>query len=483
MQRNLIRETPAMAGQNATVMGWVSSMRAMGKMIFFTLRDRTGEIQCTVLTGANDEVKSALAGIREESVISVTGMINARPANTVKAEMLTGAIEMLVESVNVFSVSDPMPFPVSGDGYEIKEELRLEYRYLDMRRPRVRRNIIARAELFRILRDIMREREFVEVDTPVLTKGTPEGAREYLIPSRNKPGEFYVLPQSPQQFKQLLMVGGIERYFQLARCFRDEDVRADRSQEFTQLDIEMSFVNREDVMAMTEGIVLSLFDQLEKERAEGKGAPEWQEFLKRPLRLQSREFPVLTFAEVMEKFHTDKPDLRTNKDDPFELAFCWVIDIPLFEYSEQEKKLVSSHHPFTMPHQDDMAMLDTAPKKVRSLGYDLVCNGYEVGGGSIRIHDPVLQQKIFALLGISEEEQQIQFGHLLRAFKFGVPPHGGIAPGLDRFLMNLLGEATIREVQPFPKTGSGNDLLMGAPSPLPQHRLDELHIAVKKESK
>jgi len=479
MKRTLIKESHQSVDQEATFLGWVDTRRDMGKMVFIDLKDRTGIIQCTLLPNVSDEAKAVAAEIRPQFVVSITGTVVKRPEKMVNADKAHGDVEVLVSALEIVSISETPPFPLDTDGTEIKEELRLEYRYLDMRRNRVRRNMVVRSKVFGMIRDIMTDMEFLEIDTPVLTKGTPEGAREYLVPARNKPGQFYVLPQSPQQFKQLLMVAGMEKYFQIARCFRDEDVRADRHQEFIQLDIEMSFVNQEEVMAMAEKMFVTLIEKIQDYKATDKDWPEWLEFVKNCPRLQSKEFPVMTYAEAMEKFGTDKPDIRNNPDDPNELAFLWVVDFPLFEKTS-DGKLASSHHPFTMPHPDDLDKLESDPESVRSYAYDLVLNGYEVGGGSIRIHDPKLQKRIFTTLGISEEEQERQFGHLLKAFEFGVPPHGGIAPGLGRLLMILLNEKSIREVIPFPKTGDGNDLLMGAPSPLPAHRLDEANISVKK---
>ena len=479
MKRTLIKESHNNIDKEVTLIGWVDTRRDMGKMVFIDLKDRTGVVQCTVLPNASDDVKKVAAEVRPQFVISISGTVVKRPEKMVNADKSFGDVEVLVSGLEIINSSLTPPFPLETDGTEIKEELRLEYRYLDMRRDRVRRNMVVRSQVFSMIRDIMRDMEFLEIDTPVLTKGTPEGAREYLVPARNKPGEFYVLPQSPQQFKQLLMVAGMERYFQIARCFRDEDVRADRHQEFIQLDLEMSFVTQEEVMETTEKIFTTLLDNIKNYKVTEKDWPEWAEFVKNVPQLQSKEFPIMTYAEAMERFGTDKPDIRSNPDDPNELAFLWVVDFPLFEKTS-DGKIASSHHPFTMPHLEDIDKLDSDPFAVRSYAYDLVLNGYEVGGGSIRIHDPQLQKKIFTLLGIDEEQQQMQFGHLLKAFEYGVPPHGGIAPGLGRLLMILLKEKSIREVIPFPKTGDGNDLLMGAPSPLPDHRLDEANIQVKK---
>ena len=303
---------------------------------------------------------------------------------------------------------------------------------------------------------------FWEIETPYITKGTPEGAREFLVPSRLHAGEFYVLPQSPQQFKQLLMVSGIEKYFQIARCFRDEDNRGDRQPEFTQLDIEVSFLEEKDIRELVEEMTIKL---VEKEFSH--------------LHISQKPFPVLTYTESMEKYGCDKPDLRKDKSDKTELAFCWIVNFPLFEKSETEKCLVSAHHPFTRPQDSDLELLDSAPEKVKAHAYDLALNGFEVAGGSLRIFDHALQKKIFQILGVTDEDINLRFGHMLEAFTYGVPPHGGIAFGLDRLIAILQGEENIREVIAFPKTGDAKDLMMGAPSPLPDPILDDVHIKLR----
>jgi aspartyl-tRNA synthetase len=305
------------------------------------------------------------------------------------------------------------------------------------------------------------EKDFLEIETPILTKGTPEGAREFMVPSRLWPGKFYVLPQSSQQFKQLLMVAGAERYFQIARCFRDEDTRGDRQAEFTQLDIEMSFIEQEDIFQLIEPMMIELVEKLYPNK-----------------KIMSKPFPRLTYAECMEKYGTDKPDLRTNKEDPDALAFMWLIDPPMFKFSENEKKLVASHHPFTMPNLEDMKEYPDEPKKWRALGYDLVLNGFEIAGGSIRIHLRDIQQKVFELLGVGENEIKNRFGHMLEAFEFGAPPHGGIAPGVDRLMAILQNEPNIREVIVFPKTGDSRDLMMDAPNYTSRKSLDQANIEI-----
>ncbi len=307
------------------------------------------------------------------------------------------------------------------------------------------------------MRQFFNQRQFLEIETPILTKGTPEGAREYVVPARLFPGKAYVLPQSPQQFKQLLMIAGFERYYQLARCFRDEDTRGDRQPEFTQFDLEMSFVEQEDILQLIEQMFVQLIEQINSLSNLSK-------------KITKTPFSHLTYAQAMEKYQTDKPDLRQDKNNPNELAFTWITEIPLFQYSEEEKKIVAGHHPFTMPDQRDLDLLDKDPLKVRSLSYDLVLNGYEIGGGSVRINQPALQQNIFQILRLSNKDIQERFGHLLTALSYGAPPHGGIALGIDRLIMILANQPNIREVIAFPKTTDGRDLMVGAPAEI-EHKI------------
>lgn len=341
----------------------------------------------------------------------------------------------------------------------------MEYRYLDLRDPKMQQNLTKRSKVLRFLNNYFKDNGFVEIETPNLTKGTPEGAREFVVPSRKHPGKFYVLPQSPQQFKQLLMVAGLERYFQIARCFRDEDSRGDRQPEFTQLDVEMSFIEEEDVLEIIEGMMIKLIETIFPEK----------KFSKKP-------FPRLDYDEMMTKYNSDKPDLREDKNNPDELAFAWIVNMPLLEYSETEKKWVSSHHPFTSPKNTDPKSLDMDKLgKIKAKAYDLVLNGYEISGGSIRIHKRDLQNKIFEILGLTAPEIEARFGHILKAFEYGAPPHGGIALGLDRLLMILMNESSIREVMAFPKTGDDRDLMMGAPSQVSEKQLKELGISIGKK--
>lgn len=439
--------------------GWVDTVRDHKKIVFLDLRDRSGKIQIV-----GDE---KLKGLSIEDVVTIKGLVKKRPEKLVNPKMKTGTIEMEATEVKIHSKSDPLPIPVEGDGYNIDEEARLKYRYLDLRRERMSNNLQIRSQMLLFIRNYLAKEKFVEVDTPILTKTTPEGARDFLVPSRLQQGSFYALPQSPQQYKQLLMVAGIERYFQFPRCFRDEDPRKDRAYgEFTQLDIEMSFVEQEDILQLTEQMFTSMVKELFPDK-----------------HIAQSPWPRLNHADVMKEYGTDKPDLRKDKNDPNELAFSWTIHFPLFTEQAAEDyfhgsgkaKFAPSHHMFTAPHPDDIPLLDTDPMKVRGLQHDLVLNGFEVGGGSIRIHQPEVQEKVFDLIGFTEA-QKADFNHMLTAFKYGVPPHGGIAPGFDRLLMALQGEPSIREVIAFPATSGGRTAVMDAPSPASPEQLKELGI-------
>ena len=464
MKRKLNKDISKSVGEIVKVEGWVHSRRDHGKIVFIDLRDRSGLLQVVFVPGSKAYQK--VASVRPEWVISIVGKINARPEKMVNPELVTGTVEMEANDLEVLNPAKTPPFEVDKDSKGVDEELRLKYRYIDLRIARMQKNITLRHNVIRFFREFLWEREFREIETPYLTKSTPEGAREFMVPSRLYPGEFYVLPQSPQQFKQLLMVSGMERYFQVARCFRDEDQRGDRQPEFTQLDMEMSFVEQEDILSLVEQMMIEMVEKV---------CPD--------LKISQKPFPRMTYAEAMEKYDSDKPDIRKDKNNKSELAFLWIVDAPLFKYSKTEKKLVSSHHPFTMPQIEDIPLLDTEPEKVRAYAYDLVLNGFEVAGGSIRIHQRDIQNKIFDLLGVSEEEKQRRFGHMLEAFEYGAPPHGGIAPGIDRIISILAGEDVIREVMAFPKTGDARDPLMGAPSSVTEGQLKDVHIELAKEAK
>jgi len=568
------------AGQKVALAGWLHKRRDHGGLIFIDLRDRSGLVQIVVSPDAGDAYKAAETA-RSEYVLAVRGTVRLRPEGLANPNLPSGEIEVAAESITVLNTARPPAIPVDNDGRNISEDMRLKYRYLDLRRERMQRNIILRHKVVKFIRDYMSAHGFIEIETPMLIKSTPEGARDYVVPSRVHPGKFYALPQSPQQLKQLLMVAGFERYFQIARCFRDEDQRGDRQPEFTQLDLEMSFVERDDVLAIVEGLFTEMLPVV---------APH-----KRIL----SPFPRMSYAEAMERFGTDKPDLRfglelvdltdvfgqsefqvfraaengrikavcvpgcagytrreldgltaivreqgakglvtlaftadgvrgpavkflregelnevryrvgaqegdlvcivadqpavvtkslaalrltcrdrLNLAPPDLMAFGWVIDFPMFEWNAEENRWDSAHHPFTMPKREHLDRLETDPASVLSEAYDLVCNGYELASGSIRVHDREIQQRIFRILNYSDEEIQARFGHMLDAFEYGAPPHGGMAPGIDRLVMLLADEPSIREVIAFPKTASATDLMMNAPSAIDMKQLNELHLQI-----
>jgi aspartyl-tRNA synthetase len=572
-------------GREVMLAGWVNRRRDQGGLIFIDLRDRWGLTQVTINAQTAQAAHAAGSEVGREYVIQVKGIVRARPEGMTNPDLATGEIEVEVHDLKVLNAARTTPFDVSTDS-KVDEAVRIKYRYLDLRRQRMQRNMVLRARVTKFIRDHLFERGFVEIETPILFKTTPEGARDYLVPSRVHPGKFYALPQSPQQLKQLLMVAGYERYFQIARCFRDEDQRGDRQPEFTQLDLEMSFVEREDVMSLIEGLMAALVEQISDRE------------------LVTKPFPRLSYREALEKYGTDKPDLRYGLEivdisdiagksgfqvfvtnvpqgkpvrairipgcgnysrkqlsdledlarsagakglawmalepgengqvkspiakfftveqlaalmdrmeakpgdlvlissdtpqivaatldtirrefgerlglaDPKKVAFCWIVDFPLFEWNADENRWDPSHHLFTSPMPQDIPLLDNDPGKARGQQYDLACNGYEVAGGSIRIHDRSLQEKVFGLIGLDVEDAKERFGHMLEAFEYGTPPHGGIASGIDRLTMLLAGEPNIREVIAFPKTQQAADLMAGAPSEVEPEQLEELHIMV-----
>jgi aspartyl-tRNA synthetase len=463
MQRINNLETISKIGEDVKLIGWVDSIRDHGNLVFIDLRDRTSLIQLVVF---RKELIPAASALSVEDLVEIAGEVQKRPDKLVNADLATGTVEIGVKEITVVSSAAPIPFELNNDTRGINELTRLKYRYLDLRTVRMANNLKMRHEINLFFRNYLSEKGFWEVETPSLTKGTPEGAREFVVPSRLQEGHFYVLPQSPQQYKQLLMVSGVEKYYQIARCFRDEDQRGDRQPEFTQLDMEMSFVEQEDILNLMENMLIALVE---------KHYPEHH--------IATKPFPRMMYADAIKQYNSDKPDIRKDKTDPHELAFLWVIDFPLFERSETEKKLVSSHHPFTMPMAEDLDMLEASPEKVRANAFDIVLNGSEVGGGSIRIFQRELQEKVFDILGVSKDDMQSRFGHMLEAFKFSPPPHGGIALGLDRLITILQGETSIREVIAFPKTGDARDPLTGAPTELPDSILHEAHIEVKHSKK
>ena len=568
-------------GEKVTVMGWVQKRRNLGSLIFIDLRDRSGILQLVFDEPKVGSEGFAKAGtLRSEFVIAVEGTVQKRSA-AVNENLKTGDIEVIAESIRILSESQTPPFQIEENS-QTKDEIRLKYRYLDLRRPDIQRNLMLRSKVAYLMRDFMAKEGFLEIETPILCKSTPEGARDYLVPSRVHPGSFYALPQSPQLFKQLLMASGYDRYFQIAKCFRDEDLRADRQPEFTQIDCEMSFVEQEDIIATFEGMAKHLFKTLrgveltepfirmpwsDAMKYYGSDKPDLRfgmkfvelmdimkghgfsvfdnatyiggicaegaasytrkqldaltEFVKRPQigakgMVYARVEADGTVKSSVDKFYTQevlqqmkeafgaKPGdlililsgddtMKTRKQlcelrlemgkqlglrDKNKFACLWVIDFPMFEWSEEEGRLMAMHHPFTHPKDEDIHLLDTDPAAVRADAYDMVVNGVEVGGGSIRIHDAQLQAKMFEILGFTPEKAQEQFGFLMNAFKFGAPPHGGLAYGLDRWVSLFAGLDSIRDCIAFPKNNSGRDVMLDAPAALDPSQLDELNLIV-----
>lgn len=459
MKRVLSKDVEKSEGQTVTMFGWVSARRDHGKIIFIDLRDRWGITQL-VFDEKNYENASKLS---QEDVISVVGLVKQRPEGLQNPKIISGKVEVAAKTLEILAKSKTPPFEISNTA-NVSEDMRMKYRYLDLRTERMRENLISRNTITKFIRDYLIGQDFIEVETPLLTKSTPEGARDFLVPSRLHPERFYALPQSPQQFKQLLMVAGFEKYFQIARCLRDEDPRGDRQPEHTQLDMEMSFVTQKDVMEINEGLVKKIVKELFPTK-----------------KILTEPFQILTYRESMEKYKTDRPDIRKNKNDNDELAFCWVIDFPFFE-KDKENKWTFTHNPFSDPMPEDkQKLLKGQIEDIRTTQYDLVLNGEEIAGGSIRSHENEVLTKVFEILGYAKDEIRDKFGHMLEAFEYGVPPHGGIAWGLDRFVMILQGEKTIREVIAFPKTGDGRDLMMGAPSAVDEEQLKELKIKIENK--
>ena len=577
------------AGKEVTLCGWVSKRRDHGGIIFIDLRDRSGLVQVVIDPAHDDKDFHKAETVRSEFVLQVKGMVRNRTEETVNPNLPTGEVEVVVEGLNILNPAKTPPFYIQ-DGVDVDENVRLRYRYLDLRRPEMQRNLILRHKVTKLVRDFMDNQGFLEIETPMLCKSTPEGARDYLVPSRVNPGKFYALPQSPQLFKQILMVAGMEKYFQIARCFRDEDLRADRQPEFTQLDMEMSFIDEDDIMTLTENLIAYVFkNALGKELQVPFGRMTWDDAMdqygsdKPDLRfgmklvnmnqaLEGTQFKV--FKDIIEKgglvkainvkgysaiprreldglvdfvgiygakglawiivnedgsikspiakffseeemkriletgkaekgdvllFVADKNPLvvaaalgalrlemgkRLNLIDTDKLAFTWVVKVPMFEYSEEEHRYVAMHHPFTSPCDEDVDKLLTDPGHVYAKAYDMVLNGVEIGGGSIRIHDRTVQNKVFEAIGLTDEQAQEKFGFLLNAFEFGAPPHGGLAFGLDRLIMLMAKRPSIRDVIAFPKTQSAVDVMSQAPNIVDEKQMRELHIrstVVKKE--
>lgn len=468
IQRTLVTQTIAKVDQEITLQGWVATKRDHGKLTFIDLRDRTGIIQCV---GVNK-----MGELSVESVVEIRGLVKKRPDKMINPNLATGTVEVSVQDYTVLNKAQELPIQIDTDGREIGEDVRLRYRYLDLRRDRMQKSILLRSAYTNALRSSLLKRDFVEIETPLLTKSTMEGARDFLVPSRFQPGKFYALPQSPQQYKQLLMTAGFERYFQFARCLRDEDLRADRGFEHTQVDLEMSFVNREDVMHTVETVV--------KEAVAAVGG-----------KLKDQTFPVISYQEAMEKYGADKFDLRTEQEKKDNvLAFAWVINFPFFkkvdpkdtaEKRDSKSGWTFTHNPFSMPIPEHLEWLLKGENidKITTTQYDLVCNGYEAGGGSIRAHRPDLLKATYKIMGYSDKEIEQSVGHMMEAFSYGTPPHGGIALGLDRQIMLLNGETSLKEAIAFPMTSTGRTAVMDAPSSVSKEQLDELSLTITKKAK
>ena len=442
-------------GKTVKLCGWADTVREHGKIIFVDLKDRYGKMQ-TIVIAKNKDAFEILKSITKESSIMIEGKVQQRPKGTENDKIPTGKIEVFVEKVEVFSKCPPLPFELEDKN--VNEDVRLKHRFIDLRRDEMQRNLIFRDNVIRSARDFFHSKDFIEIETPIIAKSTPEGSRDYVIPSRIHPGKFYALPQSPQLFKQLLMVSGFDRYFQIAKCMRDEDLRADRQPEFTQIDLEMSFAEQDDIIRTVEEMLKKVF----------------KDTLNADLKIP---FKRMSYQDSMKKYNTDKPDLRNGKE---KFAFVWIVDFPMFEYSKEEGKYVAVHHPFTMPN---MAEFKKNPVNSKALAYDIVLNGVELGGGSIRIHNLDIQKKVFDVLGISEKEADEKFGFLLNALNYGAPPHGGLAIGLDRMIQLMLGLESIRESIAFPKNKEAKDVMIDAPSELTDKQLREIHLSVEKEEK
>jgi aspartyl-tRNA synthetase len=453
-------------GMDVTIQGWVNVRRDQGKMIFLDFRDMTGIIQGVILPGsAAMEIGKT---VREEYVVEVIGKINDRPDKNKKPDVINGDIELEILHLTILNEAATPPFPIDGDTREVHESTRLEYRYLDLRNSRMQKNIRNKFKIQKFIRDFLEKERFVEVETPLLSAPTPEGSRSFVVPSRTWKGKFYSLPQSPQQYKQLLMVGGFERYFQFARCMRDEDTRGDRQPEFTQLDMEMSFVTEEDVMQLNEKILIDIVSKFYPEK-----------------KIQQIPFPRISYKEAIEKYGNDRPDIREDKNNANLLAFLWVIDFPMFEKTGNDNvdgtgEWTFTHNPFSKPKDEDFEkfMRKENIGEILTTQYDITLNGLEIGGGSMRNHKPSALRTTFEIMGYDDQRIQESFGHLLKAFEFGAPPHGGIAWGFDRLMMLLENEPNIRETIAFAKTGDGKDLMMNAPSEIPDAQKSELGIKI-----
>jgi len=468
--RIYIKDLKDHVGKEVTLAGWVDIRRDQGKMVFFDMRDMSGLVQCVALPNRENAIEIAKE-IRPEWVLKITGLVNKRPDKNVKEGVLNGDVELEAMKIEILNKAETSPIDVTTDGYEIGEEHRLKYRYLDLRRTRMQKNIRHRHKVVKFIRDYLDKENFIEIETPLLSKSTAEGARDFIVPSRLDQGKFYALPQAPQQYKQLFMASGMEKYFQMAKCMRDEDLRGDRQPEFTQLDLEMSFVEREDVMALTENLLIAIVHNLYPDK-----------------KIQETPFPKISYKEAMEKYGTDRPDLRKDKNDKNVLAFCWVIDFPFFEKANKDNNPMAegewtfTHNPFSAA-QPQFAE-DLLNKKnilnILTNQYDIVLNGSEIGGGSIRNHRSEALLAVYEIMGVPKEEVEKNLFYMLEAFRYGTPPHGGIAWGFDRLMMLLENEPNIREVMALPKNGEGKDLMMETPSEISEKQLKELGIKLGK---
>ncbi|KKW41523.1 hypothetical protein A3I46_00080 [Candidatus Kaiserbacteria bacterium RIFCSPLOWO2_02_FULL_54_13] len=462
MERTLIGELGKHVGETVSISGWVDVRRDQGKMVFFDFRDRSGLVQGVVLPGS--PAIEAAKDIRNEYVVRVEGVVNKRPEKNAQADRQNGDIELEIKGIEILNPSEAMPFDISNDTSGIDESVRAEYRYLDLRSKRMQKNMRVRSEFIRRCREYLFSKDFTEIETPLLTESTPEGSRDFVVPSRLNPGKFYALPQSPQQYKQLLMTAGFERYFQIARAVRDEDLRADRGFEHSQVDIEMSFVTMEDVMAAVEDMVTTVVEAM-------------------GYTIKEKPFPRISYKDAVEKYGADKFDLRTDEDkEKGILAYAWVVNFPFFEKTE-EGGWTFTHNPFSMPIPEHLDWLMKGERigEILTTQYDLVCNGYESAGGSIRAHKPEILEAVYKVMGFSAEELKERVGHMLTAFRYGTPPHGGIALGIERNIMNLTGETMLREVQAFPMTRGGQTAVMKAPKALTDKQLKELGLKIDKK--
>jgi len=462
MERTLIGELGNKVGETVSISGWVDVRRDQGKMVFFDFRDRSGLVQGVVLPGSH--AMEAAKDTRNEYVVYVEGMVNKRPEKNAQADRQNGDIELEIKTIEILNPSDAMPFDISGDTSSIDESVRAEYRYLDLRSKRMQKNMHIRSEFVRRCREYLFSKDFIEIETPLLTESTPEGSRDFVVPSRLNPGKFYALPQSPQQYKQLLMTAGFERYFQIARAVRDEDLRADRGFEHSQVDIEMSFAGMEDVMAAVEDMMTTVVEAM-------------------GYTIKEKPFPCISYSDAMKKYGADKFDLRTPEEkEKGILAYAWIVNFPFFEKAD-DGVWTFTHNPFSMPIPEHVKWLLKGEHvgEILTTQYDLVCNGFESGGGSIRAHKPEILEAVYKIMGFSNEELEERIGHMLKAFRYGTPPHGGIALGVERNIMNLTGETMLREVQAFPMTRGGQTAVMKAPKPLSQKQLDELHLSINAD--